>query len=211
MWSLFQTIAPFFPPPPRSSFSPFSSPHASFHSARMRWTWICVMIMERKSHKKRACCLNRAVLLRAGFQEVPACLWYHLIWWREEPWDTNNFKLKPTDLPSPSTYRYELKNLCKRLALNPALVVGWGLVFFLSLDPISNVLWWWSVKFVETTSSGPFLQQISSSSLWVGFPGLDDVCVCVQHAVSISAKDKTNLLVLGSVTRPGPLCRYPKG
>ena len=40
------------------------------------------------------------------------------------------FKLKPTNLPLPSTYRYEL-NLCKLLALmNPALMVVWGLVFF---------------------------------------------------------------------------------
>lgn len=44
------------------------------------------------------------------------------------------FKFKPTDLPLPSTYRYELKNLCKLLALNPALMVVWG--FFYHLIPL---------------------------------------------------------------------------
>ena len=51
------------------------------------------------------------------------------------------FKLKPTNLPLPSTYRDELTNLCKLLALNPALLVVWVLGF-LSFDPISNVIWW---------------------------------------------------------------------
>lgn len=41
------------------------------------------------------------------------------------------FKLKPTNLPLPSTYKYKLKNLCKLLALNPALMVVW-VVFFLN-------------------------------------------------------------------------------
>lgn len=40
------------------------------------------------------------------------------------------FKLKPTNLPLPSTYRYKLKNLCKLLALNPALMVVWVVSFF---------------------------------------------------------------------------------
>lgn len=50
------------------------------------------------------------------------------------------FKLKPTNLPLPSTYRYELKNLCKLLALmNPALMVVWVwfcLGFFIILIPL---------------------------------------------------------------------------
>lgn len=41
------------------------------------------------------------------------------------------FKLKPTNLSLPSTYRYKLKNLCKLLVLNPALMVVWVVSFFL--------------------------------------------------------------------------------
>lgn len=46
------------------------------------------------------------------------------------------FKLKPTNLPLPSTSRCELKNLCKLLALNPALMVVWGFFFFKHLIPL---------------------------------------------------------------------------
>lgn len=42
------------------------------------------------------------------------------------------FKLNPVNLPLPSTYRCKLKNLCKLLALNPALMVVWVVIFFLN-------------------------------------------------------------------------------
>lgn len=142
-----------------SPFSdPCSSPSCLFPLCENRWTWIFVII--KKNLKKWACFLKWAVLFHAILKEMPACLWYRLIWWREEPWDIISNWNQPIFLYRPPIDT----NL--RTCVNCWLWIlhSWlfGLFFFKSLDPISNVIWWWSVKFVETTSSGPFLQQIST-------------------------------------------------